>query len=51
MAETARVTECPYPMHKSQREKIREKAEELGLSDTHIFSLVMEEGLESLSEK
>lgn len=45
-----RVTECPYPMPESQRKEIESTAEELGVSDIHVFSVVIQEGLEKLSQ-
>ena len=51
MPETAQVTECPFPLHEKQREKIEATAERLGTSETHVFSVVIEEGVEALQEE
>ena len=50
MTETTRVCECPFPMHQEQLEKIEEKAGEMEISSTLVFSVVIEEGLENLSQ-
>lgn len=51
MTRTAdRVTECPYPMPASQREEIEKTAQKLGVSDVQLFSVILEEGLDKISE-
>jgi hypothetical protein len=36
-------------MHEKQLEEIEDKAEEIGTSTTHVFSVIVQEGLENLS--
>jgi hypothetical protein len=36
-------------MQEEQLEEIESKAEDMGISTTHVFSVIVEEGLENLS--
>lgn len=49
MSKAEHITECPYPMPESQRKEIEETAEEMGVSDIHVFSVVIQEGLEKIT--